>query len=510
MIPDGDSRPENWFDVVVVGAGPAGLSSALELVRNGVKVAVVESGTQVGGMTRSFDLWDHRVDLGPHRFFSKDPRVTSLWLKMAGDDVHQFDRITRILYQGELYAYPLKPLETLAKLGPVRAAACISSYLWQRPIKRQAGDAETFEDWVVARFGRKLFEIFFRSYSEKLWGIPCERIDSDFAAQRIKGFNLREAVVNAIPGVRRSHVTLADRFPYPRGGAGSVYRRMADEIAKSGGTLKLECPVTGIRCERGRVRGVQLGDGSVLECGNVVSTMPLDRLMKGIRGIPDDVQRSMDRLRFRNTLLVYLKVEGKKHFPDHWIYVHTPELRVGRITNYGNWRAAREAVNWTVLSLEYWCDRTDSDWKADDGELIERAERELIATGLVGSSPIIGGHVERIGRCYPVYEQGYRECLQPVQAALEGIGGLSVIGRYGSFKYNNQDHSILMGLLAADNILGKARHDLWSVNTDYGSYQESGAAQEAFESLPRADGAPEADPERRRVAGPRETPIRRR
>lgn len=280
-------------------------------------VAVFEGGPDVGGMTKSFDIWGHRVDLGPHRFLSKSPRVNALWLEMAGDDYHMIDRKSRLLYNQDFYTYPLAPGEILSKFRTRESLCCAVSYLKQRLKGASGADSTSFEDWVVARFGRRLFEIFFKSYSEKLWGIPCDRIDADFAAQRIKGFSLFEALLDSLPGSRRGHATLVDRFAYPLKGAGEIYRRMAREIRSLGGTVRLGAPVEKVLSGNGRVEGLRLVNDEVIRCGSVVSTMPLDTLVKGLDVVPPSTVRSLEKLRFRNTLLVYLRIEGTGVFSDN-------------------------------------------------------------------------------------------------------------------------------------------------------------------------------------------------
>lgn len=455
------------------------MTAAYTLAKRGAAVSLYEAGGGVGGMARSLSLWGQTVDLGPHRFFSRDRRVNELWLGAAGSDYAMVRRLTRILYRGQFYRYPLQPFDALGKLGGIEAARCLASYARER--FRPAPPDGSFENWVRGRFGRRLFEIFFKTYSEKLWGIGCGELDADFAAQRIKRFSLMAALSGALLRNGAKHRTLADEFAYPTGGTGMVYERMARAVVELGGRVFLNTPVQRALAERGAVRGIELADGTALEYERVISTMPLTLLVERLPEAPALVREAARQLTYRNTILVYLEVSGANVCPDQWIYIHSPELRAGRITNFRNW--APQLCGGSpdsILALEYWCNAEDELWRQRDDELVALARRELAATTLVASDTLIrSGMVRRIPRCYPVYRRGYKELLRPIQEHLRGVRGLQVIGRYGSFKYNNQDHSILMGLLAAENVLENARHDLWSVNADYDTYQEGWKITEA-------------------------------
>lgn len=472
--------------VGIIGAGPAGITAAYQLSKAGAQVEVFEAGDNVGGLSRTIDLWGQKVDLGPHRFFSHDPRVNNLWLEVVGDDYRMVDRLTRIYYQSRFFHYPLKPANALWNMGLAKAAGCVGSYLHERmrpsfPAERN----DTFESWVVGRFGRRLFDMFFKSYSEKLWGIPCDQLDADFAAQRIKKFSLGEAIKTALGFGKNQHKTLVDQFAYPTGGTGMVYERMAERIAHAGGGIRLNSPVRRILHHDNHVNALELADGHIEPFDHIISTMPLTALVRGLGELPRNVEIGLNQLRFRNTILVYLNVESAALFKDQWLYIHSPELGIGRVTNFRNWvpELYGDAPT-SILALEYWCYDDDPIWRADDGALIELASREIRATRLIGDAAICAGHVERIRRCYPVYARGYKQHLQPVIDHVRRFDNLQAIGRYGAFKYNNQDHSILMGILAAENITQDRQHDLWAVNTD-SDYQESATIQKAgLERIP--------------------------
>jgi protoporphyrinogen oxidase len=456
------------------------LAAAYELAKSGVTCEVFEASPWVGGMARSFQLWGQTVDLGPHRFFSTDPRVNRLWLEVVGRDYRMVDRRTRILFRGRYYDYPLAAANALRNMGPFQAARCVASFLSEKVApSAPAGGGDSFESWVVGRFGRRLYEMFFKSYSEKLWGIPCHELDADFAAQRIKKFSLGEAIKHALGVGGGRHKTLVDRFAYPVGGSGMVYERMAEEIRERGGCVELGTPVRGVVHDDGVVRGLRFADGEERPFDHVISTMPLTLLVRGLGDLPGPVARAVDALKFRNTLVVYLHVDGTDLFPDQWLYIHSPELLMGRVTNFRNWVPELYGDRRTsILALEYWCNDDDPLWAEPEASLTARATREIQSTGLIGAAPVLDARVVRVPRCYPVYRLGYKRHLATVVEHLRGFRNLTPIGRYGSFKYNNQDHSLLMGLLAAESLRAGEAPDLWAINTDYESYQEAAAVRE--------------------------------
>lgn len=463
--------------IAVIGAGPAGITAAHKLAKSGHQVNVYEAESEIGGMAKSFNLWGQKVDLGPHRFFSSDPLVNQVWLEMVGNDYDVVNRLTRIYYKGKFYYYPLKPFDALMKMGVLEASRCLGSYLGEK-ISPTPHDG-TFESWVTNRFGKRLYEIFFKTYSEKLWGIKCTELDADFAAQRIKKLSLSAALINALAkGKGNKHKTLIDQFGYPHQGSGMVYERMAAQVLENGGQVHINCPVRRVLVNKGRANGIELSTGEELAFDHVISTMPLTKLVESMEDVPASVLDNLRRLVFRNTILVYLRVEAENLFPDNWLYIHAADLLTGRITNFRNWtpKLFGEEKS-TIIAMEYWCYDDDVLWKTEDQRLIEIGSRELRSTGLIADSRISAGHVAKIQASYPVYSRGYKNYLKPVENYLDTLEGLTPIGRGGAFKYNNQDHSILMGLLAAENIMGNAKHNLWEINTDT-EYQEKSAIKE--------------------------------
>ena len=465
--------PNSTKKIAIIGAGPAGITSAFELSKAGFDVTVYEASESVGGLSKTIELWDQKVDLGPHRFFSNDTKVNQLWLEVVGKDYRMVDRLTRIYYKKKFYYYPLKPFDALFKLGIWQAFLCVLSYFKEK-IKPTKQDG-SFESWVTARFGSRLYRIFFKTYSEKLWGIPCSELDADFAAQRIKKLSLFEAIKNALfAGKKNKHKTLVDQFAYPIGGTGMVYERMKTLIEKNGGKVWCNTPVKKVLAENGNTPKIELNSGEIVEFDHIISSMPITHLVRNLPNVPAEILEATNQLKFRNTLLVYLKVEGQHVFPDNWLYVHANDLLMGRITNFCNWvPEINNGQKSTIVVLEYWAYDSDEIWNDTNENLIELAKKELRATGLIKDLPISEGHIVKIPKCYPVYGKGYQEPLKKVEAYLTGIENLSVIGRYGAFKYNNQDHSILMGLLSADNLINGKDHNLWEINTDYEIYQES-------------------------------------
>jgi len=459
--------------VLIIGAGPAGLSCGYELAKAGIEVEVYEASPFVGGMARSFDLWGQRVDIGPHRFFSSEKHINEFFTTLVKDDYTMVNRLTRIYYRNRFFHYPIKLFNVLRNLPLITIWQILWEYLRVKlfPYKNPA----TFEEWVSNRFGRKLFEIFFKHYSEKLWGIPCSKIDADWAAQRIKSLSLWEALINAVFGNRgNKHKTLLDQFAYPNNGTGTLYERAADYIKEHGGKVNLKMPVKRvIQDAAGKVTGIELKDGIIVTADHVVSTMPLTILVKELRDVPEDVMQAAEKLYFRNTILAYLEVDSMELFSDNWIYVHSPEIKHGRITNFRNWsRELNRDKKTTILCMEFWAFDNDPIWKDQDENIAELAKKEIHLLKLVPpQTKILNAYILRVPRCYPVYETGYQVNLKKVENYLDTVENLIPIGRYGAFKYNNQDHSILMGILAADKITQGLDTDLWKINTDV-EYQE--------------------------------------
>jgi protoporphyrinogen oxidase len=473
---------------VVIGAGPAGLTAAWELARRGESVTVLEADrTDVGGLSRTVSYKGNRFDIGGHRFYSKSDEVNRLWEEMLPDDFIDVPRLSRIFYQGRFYAYPIELGPTLRTLGLRPSVRVATSYL--RAVARPRRPERSFEDWMVNRFGRRLYETFFKTYTEKVWGMPCTEIDKDWAAQRIRGLSLWRTVTeerNRRTGRAASAKTLITNFTYPRLGPGQLWERVRDDIVANGGRIEAGAAVVRVAHHDGRATSVELADGRRVGCDHLYSTMPLRDLASAFDPpAPDEVRRAGARLRFRDFLTVALVVDRPDVFPDNWIYVHDPAVQVGRIQNYRNWSEAMVADGATTcLGLEYFCNAGDPLWDRDDAELVRLAALELETIGLASADDCVDGVVVRMRDAYPVYDPGYREHRDTVRHWLErAVPNLHPMGRGGLHNYNSQDHAMTTALMSVRNVLDGRRDDVWAVNSEV-EYAEDGGGGTA-RAVPR-------------------------
>jgi protoporphyrinogen oxidase len=499
--------------VAIIGAGPAGLTAAYLLSKNDIDVVVLEADpVYVGGISRTVTYKGFHFDIGGHRFFSKCRAVEDLWTEILPNDMLERPRSSRIFYGGKFFAYPLKPFEALLKLGVLRSIVCVLSWVKARlfPVRHP----RNFEDWVSNQFGKRLFRIFFQSYTEKVWGMSCREISADWAAQRIKGLSLGGAMKNALFPQRysndRSKVikTLIHSFRYPRKGPGMMWEACAAKTAALGGKILMGCKVIG--CGYDRETGAwtlrfknQEGNIQMLQSEHVISSAPMRELVRGLSPrISERTLRAAESLKYRDFLTVMLILKDRKMFEDNWIYIHDPGVKVGRIQNFRSW--SPEMVpdpDKVCYGLEYFCFEHDGLWDSQDADLIELAKGELIKIGLACEGDFIDGCVLRQKKAYPVYDDDYARHVATIRGELEErYPNLHLVGRNGMHKYNNQDHAMMTAMLCTENILANTRlYDLWRVNGDAEYHESSHLAEEertsgtAIRLVPlRIDPAPSA------------------
>jgi protoporphyrinogen oxidase len=481
----GPARPEPGL-VVVIGAGPAGLTAAYVLAtRYGIRSVVLEADGVVGGLSRTVERDGWRFDLGGHRFFTKVPEVQALWHEiLPGDDFMLRSRMSRIYYRGRFFDYPIRLPNALANLGPLEATRCLGSYLWATV--HPPADQSSLEGWVAARFGWRLYRHLFQSYSEKVWGVPARELPADFAAQRIKSLSLAKALRTAVrPGRGSREVTsLIDRFHYPKYGPGMMWERCRRLAEDHGSTVLTGARVVAVRHRGGRAVAVVTShaEGATQEhpCDHVVSSMPISELAAAMEPRPGpSVLDAARKLRYRELVVVALVVPAAAAFPDNWIYVHTPGVKVARIQNFGAWSPYLARDGRTCLGLEYFVSEGDPTWSASDDALVAQAAADLGRIGLCDPSDVAAGFVERVPKAYPLYDTGYEDRVSEVVAWLgRHAANVHPVGRNGMHRYNNQDHSMLTAMLTAERIALGTPHDAWQVNLgdDYHETRETHAA----------------------------------
>ena len=462
---------------LVIGAGPAGLTAAYELGKAGAPVTVLEASDAIGGISRTVERDGWRFDIGGHRFFTKVPEVEQLWHDILPDeDFLMRPRMSRIFYDGTLFDYPLKAVNALRGLGVVEALRCMLSYGWVKV--RPPKDQTTFEGWVAARFGWRLYRIFFKTYTEKVWGMPATEIQADWAAQRIKNMSLMTAVGRALLPSKNSKdvASLIEEFQYPKLGPGMMWERCAEHVEALGGKVQLRTAAAAVHLKDGRavaVTGTSGGGTTRYDCDAVISSMPLSALVLVLDPPPPAyVVAAAKALRYRDFLTVALVVPVEHGFPDNWIYIHAPGVRVGRVQNFGSWSPHLVKDGRTCLGLEYFVDEGDDLWSRTDEELVALASGELAELGLVGDGVVEVGYVVRVPKAYPVYDADYKQHVDTIRGWLGAhAGNVHPVGRNGMHKYNNQDHSMLTALFAARNVLGGA-YDVWTVNVEEDYHEE--------------------------------------
>ncbi|MFG0317511.1 MAG: NAD(P)/FAD-dependent oxidoreductase [Planctomycetota bacterium JB042] len=482
-------------EVVVIGAGPAGLTAAYELSKEGIGTTIVEKDpSEVGGIARTVNYKGYRFDIGGHRFFTKIPEVNRIWQEILADEFITRPRLSRIFYRGKFFSYPLKPFEALANIGIVDSAHVGMSYLWAKlfPSKEEVN----FEQWVSNRFGYKLYSMFFKTYTEKVWGMPCTELGADWAAQRIQNLSLFTAVKNAFFGKKgdTSVKTLIDQFEYPRLGPGQMWERCRDIVRERGHVLHFGRDIRAVHHANGEVTGVTTVDAEGrterIPCNRVVSSMPLSQLARVLDPPPPaEVLAAADALKYRDFLTISLVVDQEELFPDNWIYIHSPDVQMGRIQNFKNWSPDMVPdASKTCLGLEYFVFEGNELWNSPDDRLVELGASEVDKLKLASKGDVEDGTVVRMPKAYPVYDSKFQAAVRTLRSWFtEALPDVQPVGRNGQHRYNNQDHSMLTSVLAVRNILGE-RHDVWNVNED----------EEYHETMDR--GVP------RRVSDPPSTP----
>lgn len=475
--------------VIIIGGGPAGLTAAYLLAKEKIKVTVLESDPEyVGGIARTVVYKDYCFDIGGHRFFSKAKEVEDFWTEILPDDMLIRPRSSRIFYKGKFFSYPLNAPEVLHKLGIIESLLCFLSYLKAKvfPVKNPV----TFTDWVSNNFGKRLFSIFFKTYTEKVWGMSCDDISADWAAQRIQGLSLWSAITTALlprKKAKKNHQvikTLIDSFRYPRKGPGMLWEVCAEKTKKLGGEIFLNSRVT--RCNFNLITCLwdveyqsPSGECKTISASHVISSAPMQELVQYyLNGVSPEAMQAAKKLKYRDFLIVVLILKDKKQFNDNWIYIHDPKVDVGRVQNFKSW--SPEMVpdpTMCCYGMEYFCFEKDGIWNASDADLIKKATSELVHIGLANADDILDGCVVRQPKAYPVYDDNYKENVSIIRSDLaERYPSLYLVGRNGMHKYNNQDHAMMTAMLAVKNILsGTSDFDVWNVNQD-AEYIESGNA----------------------------------
>ncbi|MFH1980819.1 MAG: FAD-dependent oxidoreductase [Pseudomonadota bacterium] len=463
----------------VIGAGPAGLAAALELAERGVRPILFESGAEIGGLARTVPFKGCLFDIGGHRFFTKNSAIDRLWHRMLGPDFIPVKRSSRIFYNGRFFDYPLKVTNTLRNLGGVESARILSSYLRSQlfPNPRE----ETFEQWMCNRFGMHLYRVFFKTYTEKVWGIPCSEMRAEWAGQRIKGLSMTSIVTNALFGTR-SAKTLTDRFHYPTRGPGMMWERIETAVSERGGDIQTGAQVIGLTHADGRITSVRISRDAVVSdipVHQVISSMPITQLVNALDPAPPEhVRAAAARLSYRALIMVGLILDRDNLFPDQWIYIHASTVRVGRIQNFKNWSPdMAQNGHRTNIGMEYFCNEGDGTWTMTDAATVEMASRELETLGLARRQDVIDALVIRQPKAYPVYDNGYRPSLDVIRRYLQCFDNLQTIGRNGTHRYNNMDQAMSTGIIAARNSLG-AHYDLWEVTGEDEYLEETGGRRD--------------------------------
>jgi len=443
-------------DTLIIGAGPAGLAAGYHLARRNLNPIVIEKDSQAGGLSKTLEYKGYRFDIGGHRFFTDNKEVERLWFEVLGNAFIKKHRLSRIYYRNKFFDYPLHFTNAFKNLGLRDSFLILTSYLKASFIKEE--EVVSFEDYIVRRFGRRLFEIFFKEYTEKVWGIPCSRLSADWAGQRIAGLSIMSVIKNSLQlGQGDSVRTLVKNFYYPILGPGMMYEEMARSIAAAGGKVELGREVIKVSHKGDRITEVaaRLGDNSIAsyKIDSLISSMPLNAFISAMEPAPpQEVLDASSRLKFRSILVANLICRNPDIFPDNWIYIHSPDIKLCRIQNYKNWSSLMVPdARHSSLGLEYFCSEADELWGMKDEDVVEFAKRELEHIGFKVN--VIDFCVHRASAAYPVYFVGYKDPLKVIEEYLASFTNLQIAGRAGQYRYDNMDAAISTGISAAKNII---------------------------------------------------------
>jgi protoporphyrinogen oxidase len=461
---------DNRANIAIIGAGPSGLACAYTLAKQGVSSVIFEKDSRPGGLCKTINFQDYLFDIGGHRFLSRDDEVNLFWKEILPDGFNRVKRLSRIYYNKKFFKYPLSFWNTFLNLGLKESVLCVGSYFWSH--FRQSGDDATFEGWITNRFGERLYKIFFDTYTEKVWAVPCKDLSADWATQRIQGLSLRAAIKKALGVQRTGHPkTMTEEFLYPSCGPGEFYDRLCNKIVGLGSNVQVDTAVEQLYHIDGRIAFVKIKDKTGFKnvaVDHVFSSMPLPQMINSLTpSAPKDILIAANKLSFRSFIEINIVIDQENIFPDQWIYIHSPHVKLGRIQNYKNW--SKKMVpdsKRTTLGLEYFCDEGDEIWSMNDIDLIDFAVREIEKLGIVSRRKLITGMVVRCPNVYPLYTLDYQQNVVKIRNYLKRFCNLQAMGRCGTFRYDNSDRATLTGIHSARALLGHEYRDIWSLSTD--------------------------------------------
>ena len=459
------------IECCIMGAGPAGLAAAIELVKSGkTDLMIIDRNSIAGGLSRTEVRDNYRFDVGPHRFFTPNEEINALWHNTLGKDFIPVNRLTRIYYRNKFFNYPIKAGDVLGKLPVTELAHAIFSFGVAK--MKSNSNEQTFEDWVSNRFGRKLFNTFFKTYTEKVWGIPCNEIGAEWASQRIKGLDSIQVIKNSFQSSSNNKPkTLVDQFDYPVLGAGQMYETWLEQAVEKGAKASLSTSIKKINVQDNAIKSIECvdenGEEMIIRAQQFISSIPLTHFFYLQDNVADNIKKSVDALYYREHITVDLLLDGEEYFPDQWIYIHAPDVKMARIANYNNFsKAMVNNEKKTGLSIEYFVFQTDELWKMSDKDIIDLAVDELVRMKLASKEKVLQAWVVRETESYPTYYLGFKEHYELLKNTMDSITNVLPVGRGGMYKYNNQDHSIISGLLAARNYVQNRNFNLWDINID--------------------------------------------